>query len=89
MSVPAGVYPGLDAQLASVGSWSFIMARPTLGDDVAYRLARALHQGEEALARRLPQARETTATNTVAAAPRLELIHPGVLRFLREIGLIR
>jgi len=89
MSVPAGVYPGLDAQLASVGSWSFIMARPTLGDDVAYRLARALHQGEEALARRLPQARETTATNTVAAAPRLELIHPGVLRFLREIGLVR
>src|SRR5947199_3849513 len=89
MSVPAGVYPGLDAPLASVGSWSFIMARPTLGDDVAYRLARALHQGEEALARRLPQARETTAANTVAAAPRLELIHPGVRRFLREIGLVR
>src|SRR5213592_3581036 len=33
MSVPAGAYPGLDAPLASVGSWSFIMARPTLADD--------------------------------------------------------
>jgi len=57
-------------------------------DDVAYRLARALHQGEGALSARLPQARETTAANTVAAAPRPELIHPGVQRYLREIGLL-
>src|SRR5205809_822963 len=85
MSVPAGAYPGLDAPLASVGSWSFIMARPTLADDVAYRLARALHRGAEALARRLLQARETTATNTIAAAPRGDLVHPGVLRYLREV----
>jgi len=89
MSVPAGAYPGLYAPLASVGSWSFIMARPTLADDVAYRLARALHRGAEALARRLPQARETTATNTIAAAPRGDLVHPGVLRYLREIGIAR
>jgi TRAP transporter TAXI family solute receptor len=87
MTVPAGSYPGLDAPLASVGSWSFIMARPTLPDDVAYRLARALHRGEAALGRRLPQARETTAANTAAGAPRRELIHPGVQRYLREIGL--
>ena len=29
------------------------------------------------------------AGNTVAAAPRPELIHPGVLRYLREIGVVR
>ena len=57
-------------------------------DDVAYRLARALHRGEAALAQRLPQARETTAANTVRAAPRAELLHPGVLRYLREVGLV-
>jgi hypothetical protein len=89
MTVAAGSYPGVEAPLASVGSWSFIMARPTLPDDVAYRLARALHRGEAALAQRLPQARETTAANTAAAAPRIELIHPGVLRYLREIGVAR
>src|SRR5438093_273471 len=89
MTVPAGSYPGQDAPIASVGSWSFILARPTLAEDVAYRLARALHRGEAALARRLPQAGETTAANTVAAAPRPELIHPGVLRYLREIGVVR
>ncbi len=89
MTVPAGSYPGQDAPIASVGSWSFILARPTLAEDVAYRLARALHRGEAALARRLPQAGETTAANTVAAARRPELIHPGVLRYLREIGVVR
>jgi uncharacterized protein len=86
--VPAGSYPGQDAPIVSVGSWSFIMARPSLPDDVAYRLARALHKGESALAARLPQARETTAANTVAAAPRPEVIHPGVVRYLKEVGLL-
>ena len=89
MSVPAGAYPGLGAPLPSVGSWSFILSRPDLGDDVAYRLARALHRGEAALARRLPQAQETTAANTLAAAPRPDLIHPGVLRYIREAGIAR
>jgi uncharacterized protein len=88
MSLAAGSYLGQSVPIASIGSWSFILARPTLENDLAYRLARALHRAETALARRLPQARETTAANTVAAAARLELIHPGVLRYLREIGLV-
>ena len=88
MLVPAGSYPGQTAELHSVGSWSFIMARPTLADEVAYRLARALHRGEGALGARLAQARETTAANTVAAVARPELLHPGVHRYLVEAGLV-
>lgn len=86
MTVPAGSYPGQTSPITSVGSWGFIMARPTLPEDLAYRLARALHRGEAALGRRLPQAQETTAANTVAAVPRPDLIHPGVRRYLQEIG---
>jgi len=89
ITVAAGSYPGIDAPLQSVGSFSFILARPTLADDTAYRLARALHRGEAALAQKLDQARETTAANTMAAAPRQNLIHPGVLRYLREAGVVR
>ena len=88
MLVPAGSYPGQTTGLISVGSWSFVMARPTLDETLAYRLARALHHGEAALGARLPQARETTAANTVDAVPRVELIHPGARRYLREIGLL-
>jgi uncharacterized protein len=86
LTVPAGSYPGQNASIESLGSWSFILARESLPDDVAYHLARSLHAAEPALCKRLPQACETTAVNTVAAAPGTELIHPGVLKYLREIG---
>lgn len=89
MSVPAGSYPGQAAAIPSVGSWSLILARPTLPDDVAYRLARALRRAEPILAERLPQGRETTAANTVAVAGDAGLLHPGVVRYYREIGLMR
>jgi hypothetical protein len=89
LTVPAGSYPGQSARIASLGSWSFIMARATLPEDAAYRVARALHQAEPGIARRLPQGRETTAANTAAAAPRPQLLHPGVQRYLRDIGVLR
>jgi hypothetical protein len=89
LTVPPNSYPGQNEPILSVGSWSFIMAPPSLSGDVAYRIARALHRGEAALAARLPQAKETTAANTVAAAPRPDMIHPGVQRYLREAGLLK
>lgn len=86
ITVPAGAYEGQTEAVHSVGSWSFILARASLPDDVAYRLAKALDQGHPALVKRLDQGRETTPQNTFAAAPRPDLIHPGVLRYLREIA---
>jgi TRAP transporter TAXI family solute receptor len=87
MTMQAGSYEGQTEAVQSVGSWSFILSRPDLTDDLAYRLARALHRGKEALAGRLDQARETTPENTKAAAPEERHIHPGVQAYLREIGL--
>ena len=87
--LPAGSYPGQSADVATVGSWSFVLARTTLPDDTAYRLARALHKGEAAIGRRLEQARESTLANTLAATPRVDLLHSGVQKYLREIGLLK
>src|SRR6516164_5048316 len=42
LTVPAGSYPGQTAAIPSIGSWSFVLVRASLGDDVAYRLARTL-----------------------------------------------
>jgi TRAP transporter TAXI family solute receptor len=89
LTVPAGSYPNQTAAIESVGSWSFVLTRENLPDDVAYRLARTLHGAEAAFCKKLAQACETTAANTVAAAPKLELIHPGVLKYFREIGLAK
>jgi uncharacterized protein len=89
MTVPAGSYPSQNAPIDSLGSWSFVLARADLADDVAYRLARTLHGAESALCKKLAQACETTAANTVAAAPDVALIHPGVMKYFREIGLVK
>jgi TRAP transporter TAXI family solute receptor len=86
MTIPAGSYPNQNTPVESLGSWSFILARADLPDGVAYRLARTLHGAEVTFCKKLAQACETTAANTVAAAPNVELIHPGVMKYLREIG---
>jgi TRAP transporter TAXI family solute receptor len=87
LTLPAGSYPGQDAPLRTVGSWSFVLAKPDLAEDIGYRLARAIHRAEAPLAARLAQARETTLRNTRDAAPARDLIHPGVRKYLAEIGL--
>ena len=89
LTVPANSYPGQSAAISSVGSWSFVLVRASLPDDIAYHLARTLHGVEATFCQKLAQACETTAANTVAAAPDLALIHPGVLKFFREIGLVK
>jgi TRAP transporter TAXI family solute receptor len=88
MSVPAGTYKGQSQRLDSVGLWSLVLVRPGLEDDTVYRLARAMHQGEAALADRLKQGAYTTAKNTVAQVP-VERLHPGAARYYREAGLLK
>ena len=81
----AGSFSGQSAPIASVGSWSFVLARPGLDDAVAFRLAKALHELER---QGSPprQLAETTARNTLATAP-ADRLHPGVARYFREAGL--
>ncbi len=87
MTVPAGTYKGQDADIHSLGLWSLILARPELGDETAYRLARAIHLGHKELLRRLPQGRYTQVANTVKYVPATQL-HPGAARYYQEIGLL-
>lgn len=87
LTLPANSYPGQNDAINSVGSWSFVLARPALDDKITYAIARALDKGHAAFAKRLAQAGETTPQNTAAAASNAALIHPGVQKYLREVGL--
>lgn len=82
MSLPAGSYAGQGVAIPSVGTWSLVLARPGLAEEAGYRLAQAIKAAGAEMARRLPQASETTGENTLAAAPDVSMIHPGVRRFL-------
>src|SRR4051794_28876067 len=86
LTIPANSYPNQASAIDSLGSWSFILVRESLPDDTAYRLAKTLHGIEGAFCKKLPQSCETTAANTVAAAPNVGLIHPGVMKYFAEIG---
>ena len=72
---------------STVGSSSFILTRRRLPDDLAYRLARALHQGRDVLGRRLPHQGDRRRQGD-RGAPLLDLIYPGLQRYLREIGML-
>jgi TRAP transporter TAXI family solute receptor len=80
---PAGSYPGQNAAIPSVGSWSFVMVRPSLDNEIVMRLAKALHGAEATPSTQLA---ETTAKNTLAAATP-SMLHPGVLAYYRQAGL--
>ena len=88
-AMPANSYLNQIPPVNSVGSWPFVLCRASLPDDTAYKLARALHRSEAAFGQKLEQARESTLANTLAAAPSRDLIHPGVLRYMRDAGLIQ
>ena len=88
VTLPAGSYAGQNSPLPSVGSWSYVLSSDKFPEEAAYLIARAVHRAEGKLAARLEQARETTMANTVTAAPRPELIHPGVRKYLQEAGLL-
>lgn len=88
MAAPAGAYPGLDADLPTVGSWNLILGRSDLPAERVRRFADAVHAAATALADALPQAAMTTASRTAEAAPAAGLIHPGTASLLRELMLL-
>jgi len=87
MKVPAGLYRGQRDPIDTVGTWSMLMARPDLPDEVGRRIAAALGKAEQGqlLPRQLSQ---TTATNTLAAVPAVDELQPGVRQYYRERGLL-
>ena len=84
--VPAGSFPGQPDAVQTVGTWSFILSRPDLPDDAAYRFAKALHRAQPALAQKISQGAESTPENTLVSLPRPDLLHPGVARYLKDAG---
>jgi TRAP transporter TAXI family solute receptor len=84
ISQPAGAFARQAAEIPSVGSWSFVLARPGLPNEVAARLAKALHKAEPAPSSALA---ETTVRNTLNTVPSLVVVHPGVVSYYREAGL--
>lgn len=87
LTVPVGTYPGQTEPIATIGSASFIVARPGLDEALVHRLAAALHKIERFEGRPAYLA-QTTAANTLASVESPDELHPGALRYLREAGIV-
>lgn len=85
LTVPAGSFPGQAAPIETVGSWSFVLARPGLDAGVVERLVRAIGTARERLAARQAQGGESDPRNLADAVPAAWL-HPGTARHLRAVG---
>lgn len=89
IAVPAGRYPGQFDPLLTVGSWSYVLARPYLDDSVGYALAAALHKVERAGGLFGGQLAESIVQNTLTSLPRRDVLQGGVELYYREIGAIK
>jgi TRAP transporter TAXI family solute receptor len=86
VTVPADSFPGQREAIETVGSWSFIIARPGLDRAAVSRLVRTIDRARDALARHLPQGQESDPRNLAAAVP-ARWLHPATASFLREAGI--
>jgi TRAP-type uncharacterized transport system substrate-binding protein len=88
LTVPAGLYRGQYQAIETVGTWSMMLARADLQDELGRRLAASLQKAERTgqLSRHLLQ---TTARNTLAVVPAQDALQPGVVSHYRAVGLLR
>lgn len=76
LTVPAGTFPGQAAPIETIGSWSFVLAKPGLDPEIVGRLVRALAKtGLDA----------SQPRNLVGLVP-AAWIHPATARILAEDG---
>ena len=78
MTVPAGLYPGIDAPLATAGSVNLILARADLDLARGSAFVQAAQAVAEAFAQALPQAAFSTLANTRASTPSAAMLHPAL-----------
>lgn len=85
LTVQPGAYTGLSEALNTVGTWSWLAARPDLPEHLAYRFSRALWRARQTLAELFPAAQSTPA-DSLAALPPGAALHSGVVKHFDELG---
>lgn len=83
--IPAGAYRGQDEAVATLSTPNVLVVRADMPEELAYDLARTLLEAREELAGVHPEAGRISAEYTIEASP--IPLHPGVIRYLRELGL--
>ena len=82
--VPRGVYPGVDATVATAGANQLLVADERLDQALVHDITRALFDHHAELVAVHPAARELTLRSAVTGSP--APYHEGAIRYFREMG---
>lgn len=82
--IPAGSYPGVDAEVGVVGVQNALVVHESMEEQLAYDLTRVLFEKRAELAAIHPEARHLSLSRAVHGSP--APFHPGAVRFYRERG---
>ncbi|WP_449410994.1 TAXI family TRAP transporter solute-binding subunit [Methylobacterium komagatae] len=83
MTVAAGSFPGQDAPISTIGSWSFILARPDFPPETGYRIVTALARAMAEMRSRHAQGGESDPRLLEGLLPKAAL-DAGTRRYLSE-----
>ena len=83
--MPPGIYKGQDYPVKNPSVWNTVICNPDVSEDLVYRLVKALFQHKDYLQKIPPFAKYTTPQNAITASP--IPLHPGAIKYYRELGL--
>jgi TRAP transporter TAXI family solute receptor len=85
--VPVGVYRGVDAAVALLGTMVLLVVNQAMDEQLAYDITRVLFERQSDLAAIHPEARKLTLKTAMSGSP--AAFHPGAVRFYRAQGVIK
>ncbi len=86
-TMPAGVYKGMTSDVRTVGTQSLIIAGNTLSEDEAYRIVKSMVVHLSAT-RAIHSAMKNATAESMAGVAGMDL-HPGAVRYYKEIGVLK
>lgn len=86
-TLPANSYRGQTQPIPTLGLWNFILVRDGVPPDVVYALTRSTLSRGDLVTVVHPIAAQTKSTNL--GANTLLPIHPGAIRYYKEVGIIQ
>lgn len=84
--IPAATYPGQDRDIQTVAKSNLLVARADVDDEVVYQVTRAMFENLDFLRNIHDAMYETSLDRALVGMPMP--LHPGALRYYREVGLL-
>jgi TRAP transporter TAXI family solute receptor len=85
--IPANTYAGQDKDVPTAAVINYLVTSSAVSDDLAYQMTKLVYESLPELANSHPAGREIKLENAAIGSP--VPLHPGAIRYYKEIGLIK